>query len=367
MLKVIYLSHIVWCLLNIWTIFVLGVNTLGAKNHSIWVNSELKEIPIVWTESRLRTLGAELLEPFVKGLDYEEVTEWPIQPTSVVGTPAGPWNFGQVVAVAVKRDGHILVLHRGGHPIMEFDRVGTFQNSWGSDLISEGKVVRIKSSDRVMGGSGYSAVYGPAGCYSCGAHSVRVDPEGNIWIVDAGGHVVYKMNEQGNMIMQLGTRGVSGKSTDHFNLPTDVGFASNGDVYVSDGYGNSRVIKFSREGKYLLHWGKRGTDRGEFGLPHNLVVDAQDRVYVTDRDNERIEIFDSDGNFLDQWEGVGGVSALFMTSDQHIWTGSVLRNLAGEVLEILPAGRDVHGIAANEPGDVFTAQLSGVVQKFIKR
>ena len=91
----------------------------------------------------------------------------------------------------------------------------------------------------------------------------------------------------------------------HFNLPTDVAFAPNGDLYVTDGYGSARVVKFSRDGKYLLQWGTRGKGPGEFGLPHNVVTDAQGRVYVTDRDNQRIEVFDANGKFLTQWTGTG--------------------------------------------------------------
>ena len=118
-------------------------------------------------------------------------------------------------------------------------------------------------------------------------------------------------------------------SPTNFNLPTDVAFASNGDIYVSDGYGNPRVVKYSRDGKYLLQWGKRGSGPGEFQLPHNIVVDSRDRIYVTDRDNRRVEVFNANGEFLTEWRDTGGVSALAITSDGHIWTGGVLRSLDG--------------------------------------
>jgi len=300
------------------------------------------------------------------GFDYEQA-EWPIPAITAAGTPAGPWNFGQVAAVATTAQGHILVLHRGAHPIMEFDVAGKFIRSWGEGMISEGKVVSIAPVDRAPGGSGYTVVYGPAGCHSCGAHSVRVDPEGNIWVVDAARHVVYKMNTQGLVIMQLGAKGVSGTGPNNFNLPTDVAFAPNGDIYVSDGYGGARIVKYSRDGNRLLHWGRRGTGPGEFGLPHNLVVDAQGKVYVTDRDNQRIQVFDSNGKFLEQWKGVGGVSTLFMTNDQRIWTGGVLRNLDGEIVARLPGNVGGHGTTVTESGEVFIAQLVGKVQKFVKR
>jgi DNA-binding beta-propeller fold protein YncE len=234
-----------------------------------------------------------------------KAVQWPMQARTMIGTPS-PWHFGQVAAVATTKDANILVFHRGAHPIMEFDSEGKFLRSWGDGMISEGKVTRVELKDRAPGASGYTAVYGPPGCYSCGAHSVRVDPEGNLWVVDAGDHVAYKTNAQGRVILLLGTKGISGTDSTHFNLPTDVAFAPNGDIYVSDGYGSARVVKYSAEGEYLLQWGRRGTGPGEFGLPHNLVIDAQGRVYVTDRDNQRIQVFDSEGKFLDQWKDVGG-------------------------------------------------------------
>ncbi len=300
-------------------------------------------------------------------LGYKELPQWPAAAITVAGTPAGPWNFGQVAAVAITAQGNVLVLHRGAHPIMEFDAGGKFLRSWGNEMISEGKVVAVAPQDRAPGASGYTAVYGPAGCYSCGVHSVRVDPQGNIWVVDATGHVVYKMNPQGRVIMTLGTKGVSGISPNNFNLPTDVAFASNGDLYISDGYANPRVVKYTSDGKYLLQWGTRGNGPGEFQLPHNLAVDAQGRVYVTDRDNQRIQVFDPNGKFLHQWKDVGGISTLFMTKDQHLWAGGTLFDLDGKVLGKLPGPGGGHGTAVTSSGDVYIAQLSGKVQKFVKQ
>jgi DNA-binding beta-propeller fold protein YncE len=304
-------------------------------------------------------------------LGYRLVPEWPTQARSAAGAPGGPWNLIQVPGVAVDARGHVLVLHRGAHPILEFESGGKFLRSWGDGMFSEGKVVAVARSDRASGASGYSAVYGPAGCDSCGAHSVRVDSEGNIWVVDAPGHVIYKMDPQRKVIMQLGEKGVPGSGPNHFNLPTDVAFAPNAEIYVSDGYGNPRVVKYTREGKYLLQWGTRGSGPGEFQLPHNVAVDAQGRVYVTDRDNRRVEVFDSNGKFLDQWPEIGGVSALRITKDQRIWTGGVLRELNGKIVGRLPVDTGgaggTHGIAVTDSGDVYVGQLSGVVQKFVKR
>jgi DNA-binding beta-propeller fold protein YncE len=302
-------------------------------------------------------------------MGYKEVPDWPLQVRNAAGTPGGPWNFIQVSGVAIDAQGHVLVLHRGAHPILEFESNGKFVRSWGDGMFSEGKVAAIAQADRVPGRALYSAVYGPAGCDSCGAHSVRVDPEHNIWVIDAPGQMIYKMDPQGKTIMQLGEKGVVGAGHNTFNLPTDVGFAPNGDFYVTDGYAGSRVVKFSHDGKYLLEWGKRGTGPGEFELPHNVVVDAQGKVYITDRETRRIEVFDSSGHFLNQWPTVEGVSGLFMTKDQRIWAGAVLLNLKGEVVGRLPNGSAAggHGVAVSGSGDVYLAQLSGKVQKFVRQ
>jgi DNA-binding beta-propeller fold protein YncE len=301
-------------------------------------------------------------------LNYKEVPDWPIPATNAAGVPAA-WNFIQVSGVAIDARGHILVLHRGAHPFLEFESNGKFVKSWDDLMFSEGKVAAIATRDRIPDRSAYSAVYGPAGCDSCGAHSVRVDPEHNIWVVDATGQVIYKMDPQGKVIMQLGQKGVVGTGHNNFNLPTDVGFAPNGDFYVTDGYGSARVVRFSHDGKYLLEWGTRGRGPGQFELPHNVVVDSMGKVYVTDRENRRIEVFDANGKFLNEWPTIEGVSGLVMTKDQHIWAGGVLLDLEGHVVGRLPNGSAAsgHGVAVSDTGDVYLAQLSGKVQKFVKQ
>ena len=295
---------------------------------------------------------------------YTEVPEWPHPATSVAGTPT-PWNFGQVVAVATGADGNILVLHRGAQPILVFEPDGTFVRGWGEGLFSNGKVAGVAPDDRAPGASGYTAVYGAAGCHACGAHAIRVEPDGHVWVVDAPGHVIYKLRETGELVMALGTQGVSGAGQDTFNLPTDVAFAPNGDIYVSDGYGNARIVRFSSDGAYLGEWGSRGAGPGEFGLPHGLAVAGDGRVYAVDRDNRRVQVFDAEGTFLDQWTDLTGVQALFVTREQQIWAGGALRELDGAILAELAGGGGGHGMTVSHDGDVFAAQLSGRVQKFV--
>ena len=129
--------------------------------------------------------------------------------TSAAGFPA-PWNFIQVSGVAVSSKGTVLVLHRGAHPVLEFDTNGKFIRSWGDGLFSEGKVGGIPQGNWSPERSRYSAVYGAPGCTSCGAHAIRVDAGGNVWLIDATGHVIYKTSPDGKELMRLGTKGQSG-------------------------------------------------------------------------------------------------------------------------------------------------------------
>ena len=310
--------------------------------------------------SHLSLLGVLAVSCALGQPGYRVAPDWP-------DLPAG-WNFGEVAGVATDARGHVLVFHRGPHPIMEFESGGKFVRSWGDGMIAAATGPNTP---------GYGLIPPRPACDSCGAHSVRVDPEGNIWAIDVGGHVVLKMNARGRVIMQLGRKGVPGTGHANFNLPTDVAFALNGDFYISDGYGNSRVVKFSRDGKYLLEWGTKGSGPGEFLLPHAVALDAQGRVYVSDRENRRIEIFDANGKFLNQWANAGAFSGLAMTKDQRIWAAGggrvVLLNLEGQVVEELaPAGKlpgqvdAAHGVAVSEAGEVYVAELNWRVQKFVR-
>jgi DNA-binding beta-propeller fold protein YncE len=194
---------------------------------------------------------------------------------------------------------------------------------------------------------------------------MRMDAGGNLWLIDASGHIVYKLTREGKELMHLGTKGVKGGDEKTFNLPTDIAFAANGDIYVSDGYGAARIVKFTKDGKFIRQWGTRGNGPGQFGCPHSIGVDAQGKVYVNDRDNQRVEVFDSDGKFLTEWAS-GNFNEMNITKDQKIWTGGVLRELDGTVIGTLP---DVpnHGMTAAANGDVYFSKGGGVVLKFVKQ
>jgi len=133
-------------------------------------------------------------------------------------------------------------------------------------------------------------------------HGLEIDNEDNIWITDVGLHQVIKYDSNGNELIVLGKENTPGKDSLHFNLPTDIAVSENGSFYVSDGYGNSRIIKFSSEGEYLFEWGVFGENKNEFNIPHGLDLDKNGNVYVADRENNKIQKFDSLGNFIAEWK-----------------------------------------------------------------
>jgi DNA-binding beta-propeller fold protein YncE len=132
-------------------------------------------------------------------------------------------------------------------------------------------------------------------------HGLRIDADDNVWITDVGRHQVLKLTPEGRLLLAIGTERVAGEDGDHFSLPTDVAVLPDGSFYVSDGYGNARVAKFSPRGELLLEWGGRGSAPGRFDLPHSIVADGVGRIYVADRGNARVQVFDHAGTFVEQW------------------------------------------------------------------
>ncbi len=223
-------------------------------------------------------------------IPYESVAE-PLK------LPPGLY-LGEAAGVAVNSHGHVFVYHRGkGAQLLEFDGDGKFLREIGKDL--------------------YGFTF---------AHAVRIDKDDNIWCVDEGSNMVIKFDPQGRVSMLLGRKpeaveaAGSGARAEPpvardnlFNRPTDVAWDAAGNSYISDGYGNSRVAKVNKDGDWVKSWGKRGTAPGEFHTPHTIAVDARGNVYVGDRENRRIQIFDGEGNFLKQWTNVGAPWAICLT------------------------------------------------------
>jgi len=197
-------------------------------------------------------------------------------------------SVGETSAVALDSKGHIYLFQRVKPMLSEFDENGKFIRSLGDGLFDQ-------------------------------PHGLRIDAENNIWTTDVGNHLVLKLSPAGHVLLVLGRKDWGAEATWLFNKPADVAFGENGDIYVADGYGNSRIVKFDRAGNFIKTWGKYGGSPGEFKLPHSLVIDSQGRIYVADRENQRIQIFDEEGKFLNQWVGIGYPYGLFLTPDQHIW------------------------------------------------
>ncbi|HVS87735.1 MAG TPA: peptidyl-alpha-hydroxyglycine alpha-amidating lyase family protein [Candidatus Acidoferrum sp.] len=193
--------------------------------------------------------------------------------------------LGQVSGVSVDSHNHVFVFHRA-------------ENSWAADkshpIPSPTVLCFDGATGKLLSSWGENRFLEP--------HGLRIDRSDNVWVTDRGLHQVFKFSQDGKLLMTLGTERVPGLDGTHFNRPTDVAFAADGSIYVSDGYGNSRVAKFSAEGKFLLDWGHKGQGPGEFDLPHSVAVDTQGRVYVADRMNVRIQIFDANGKFLNMWK-----------------------------------------------------------------
>jgi streptogramin lyase len=295
--------------------------------------------------------------------------------------PAGRM-MGSTSAVEIDRDGHIWVAERCGAnscagsdlaPILEFDRSGKVLRSWGAGMF----------------------IF---------PHGIAIDREGAIWITDGQGkdgkgHQVFKFNPDGKVLMTLGKAGVAGDGPDTFNQPDDVAIAPNGDIFVSDGHspgmGNARVVKFSKDGKFIKQWGRHGSGPGEFEVPHALAFDSQGRLFVGDRANNRIQIFDQEGKFLDEWKQFSRPSGIYIDAHDMVYvTDSESTDRAGygnhpgwkrgirigsakdgTVTAFIPdpspgsgATSAAEGVAADQDGNVYGAEVGPKdVKKYVRK
>jgi hypothetical protein len=233
-------------------------------------------------------------------------------------------------------------------------------------------------------------------------HRIRIDTAGNVWLADNGLHVVRKFTPEGELLLTLGEPGVPGCDEKLLNGPTDMDFTASGDVFVSDGYGNARVVHFDKEGRFVKSWGRMGVEPGEFNLPHTLGVDSTGRIYVGCRNNVRIQVFDQEGRLLDEWRNLVTPWGMVITRDDEIWVvgSSPMRweqgqeqlggppkdqvfmkfNTAGKLLQLwtVPKCSDddprpgacnmVHGVAVDSKGNLYVGDINGRrVQKFVRQ
>jgi hypothetical protein len=259
--------------------------------------------------------------------------------------------LGEGVGVATNSKGHIFVYTRAGTTNATTGSSRAFTHG-GARMFEFGPDGRYL---REIGQGVYGFTF---------AHVVRVDAQDNIWAVDEGSSMLMKFNPEGRLIMTMGRkpeavtvpeergpapRGGAGVAGDNFNRPTDVAWDASGNIFVADGYGNSRITKFDKDGRFLKSWGSRGKEPGQFNTPHTIAVDAQGNVYVGDRGNKRIQVFDNDGNFKTQYTNAGAPWAVCITPGPHQYLYSSNSN----------------GPADMENGEIYKMELDGrILGKF---
>ena len=288
-----------------------------------------------------------------------------------------PW--GSTAGVSVDRQGNLWVAERCGAntcagsnlaPILEFDPSGKLLRSFGAGMFLF-------------------------------PHGMTVDKDGNIWVTDGQGangkgHQVFKFSPDGKVLMTLGKAGVAGDGPDTFNQPSAVAIAPNGDIFVADGHGgnsNNRIVKFTKDGKFIKTWGKKGTAPGEFDIPHCLAFDSKGRLFVGDRNNNRIQIFDQDGNFVEEWKQFSRPSGIFIDKNDVIYVAdseseSVSKNHYGwkrgirignvkdgsvaafipDPVEVATGTSAAEGVAADSNGTIYGAEVGPKdLKKYVKK
>jgi DNA-binding beta-propeller fold protein YncE len=235
----------------------------------------------------------------------------PYRPVDGWGRLPDGWSFVEATSVAVDSRDQVYVFNRGQHPVIVFDRDGTFLRSWGEGVFRR-------------------------------PHGITIGPDDSLWLTDDLHHTIRQFSHDGKLLLTIGSPDQA--STLHggkpFNRPTHVALCPRtGNVYISDGYGNSRVHKFDPRGRHLLSWGEPGTDPGCFNIPHNIATDSEGLVYVADRENHRVQVFDGDGRYLAQWNNLHRPCGLFINRAAGV-------GYVGELPTHLPVNAEVPNIGA---------------------
>lgn len=257
--------------------------------------------------------------------------------------------MGQTAIVTDSQD-RVYLFNRGDHPLMVFDRDGNFLNSWGEGELPD-------------------------------AHGMFIDADDNLYMPVKNSHVVLKYRPDGNLLMTMGEwdkpsdTGWSGNVGDPakqaagpFNRPSDIALDAAGDLYISDGYGNARVHKFTADGKLLFSWGEPGkTGPGEFHVPHGVWVHTDGRVFVADRENDRIQIFDAGGKYLEEWGGLARPCDIYIDQDDIIYVPELdgfmsILSIEGDIIATWDSpldagmGNGAHAVWMDSHGDLYVNQ-----------
>ena len=280
----------------------------------------------------------------------------PVDVTEALTLPDS-FSFARVSGIVIDSDKDILILHRGEDPLLKFDDEGNFLRA-----------------------------FGPRDTWTF-SHGLRLDSEENIWVTDIGTHVVVKMDSEGNHLMTLGTPGENGlwderTGTQLFDQPNDIAFDSDGNFYIAQGHGRGepRILKFDADGNFLMQWGSRGTGPGELAVAHAIEIDSEDRLYIADRENFRVQIFDTDGTYLDEWNYNAMICGLYLHDDGVMYMTSGFDgewgklDMEGNLLGTLGRPGDGlgefgegHYMAVDDDGDVYIADaVSSRVHLFRK-
>jgi DNA-binding beta-propeller fold protein YncE len=272
---------------------------------------------------------------------YEEVIDWAELPSEYV------WQ--DMMAVDIDSKGDIYVLQRTPFQVMVFNSKGKFLRSW-----NNGSLPKV--------------------------HGLRIDRDDNVWITDRGLHQVLKYTRDGKLLMELGTRGVAGDndSKTSLNGPADVAVAPNGDIFVADGEGpNTRIVKYRKDGTLLKMWGSKGSDAGQLLIPHSVFLDSRGKLYVANRGNKRIEIFDQEGAFLGQITNAATPYGLFITRDNTLFVAdgtdgsegvTVLNSRNAKVLAKIGGLKGSHMLTVDRKGAIYIAQVRGKsLRKFVRK
>jgi sugar lactone lactonase YvrE len=283
--------------------------------------------------------------------------DYVVAPTAVT-LPAGV-TMGATASVAFDANGHLFVLTRGDKTFFEFNPDGSFIRSFGDKLFTR-------------------------------SHGLRIDRDGNLWATDVGGHIVVKMTRDGQPLLTIGTKGEAGEwneatGSHKLNQPNDVVLAGNGDVFVAQGHtpgaeGDARVLKFDKNGKFIKSWGGKGSGPGQFQVAHGIAIDAKGLVWVADRENQRIQLFDQDGRFVREIKYKGlpcsldiGRQYMYMVNG---FAGQVLRlDLNGKVLAAMgKPGKgpgefgEAHMIAVSQKDEIYVADsVNAALVKFVRK